>query len=212
MSACAHPSPQHTRHARRVMNDNARFFADQPGYAARSGAVRTNAVEVKPMGRGRKAVLAGKRILQGLNVRIHDFNVFAASLAEEMVVVRAAGMFVPGKSVAEMQLARKAGIAQQLHCPVHCGLPEGRIFAPDEIIQFLNSQMALLLKKNFNNPVALGCISQAFAAQEGGKGDKGISWKGGRVDHGRRTSQPFRNEKKQPLIPPRAAPQPFGAA
>lgn len=164
------------------------------------------------MGRGRKTVLAGKRILQCLNVRIHNFNVFAAPLAEEMVVMRAAGMFVAGETVAEMQFARQARIAQQFHGAVHGSLPEGRIFVPDEIVQFLNRQMAFLMKKNVDNSVALRCVSQALAAQEGGKGGGRISWKGGRVDHGKRTSQPFRNErKKQPLTPPRTALQPADA-
>ena len=159
VSARAHSSRKDPSHARGGITDM-RLFAGSPGYAAAASlwmphvlqtavsAVRTNAVEVKPVGRGRKAVLAGKRILQCLNVRIHDFNVFAAPLAEKMIVVRAAGMFVPGEAVAEMQFTRKAGIAQQLHGAVHCGLPEGRIFVPDEIVQFLNRQMAFLMKKN----------------------------------------------------------------
>ncbi len=95
----------------------------------------------------------------------------------------AAGVFVPGDAVAKAQLARKARAAQQLHRPVYGGLPEGRIFVPDQIVEILNGQMSFLLKKNLNNPVALGSVSQPFAAQKRAKGGIGIGWKGGRVTH-----------------------------
>lgn len=50
---------------------------------------------------------------------------------------------------------------------------------PDQIIEILNGQMSFLLKKNLNNPVALGSVSQPFAAQKRAKGGIGIGWKGG---------------------------------
>lgn len=132
---------------------------------------------------GRKTVLAGQSVLQRLNVRVHDFNVFAATFADEVIVMGAAGVFVPGDAVAKAQFARKARAAQQLHCPVYSGLPEGGIFVPNQIVEILNGQMPFLLKENLNNSITLRRISQTFATQERAKGGIGIGWKGGRIAH-----------------------------
>ena len=52
-----------------------------------SEALRTDAVQIQPVLRGRKSVLADKALLQGFDLRIDDLNALAAALADEMIVI-----------------------------------------------------------------------------------------------------------------------------
>ena len=66
-----------------------------------SEALRTDAVQIQPVLRGRKSVLADKALLQGFDLRIDDLNALAAALADEMIVVPVAGLLIPDDAPAE---------------------------------------------------------------------------------------------------------------
>ena len=72
-----------------------------------SEAVRTDAVQIQPVLRGRKPVLADKALLQGFDLRIDDLNALAAALADEMIVVPVAGLLIPDDAPAERNFLGK---------------------------------------------------------------------------------------------------------
>lgn len=129
-------------------------------------AVRANPVEVEAVDRGFEPVAAGQRVLQGFDLRVHDFDVASAALADKMIVVGVPGVLVPGEPVPKTDFPGQSRFAQQLHGAINRGLPERRIFAMDEIIDFFRCQVSVLAKKNFHNPLALRRVAQPLCFEE----------------------------------------------
>ena len=129
-----------------------------------SEAVRTDAVQIQPVLRRRKPVLADKALLQGFDLRIDDLNALAAALADEMIVVPVAGLLIPDDAPAERNFLGKPGLTQQLHRAVYRGLPHRRILSLNPAVQIVNGQVPLFLKKHGNDGSPLLRVVTTFSA------------------------------------------------
>ena len=90
-------------------------------------AARTEAVELKSVGFDRKSVPGGHFFLEPLNFFVFEFHDLLAAGADEMIVVALVRDVVVLCLRTEMPGLCKAGIAEQIECPIDSREPQMRI-------------------------------------------------------------------------------------
>ena len=112
-------------------------------------AARTEAVELKSVGRDGKSVPGGHFFLESLNFFVFKFHDLLAAGADEVIVVALVRDVVVLRLRAEVPGLCEAGIAEQIERPVDCreskmriGLRQlvihglrGNVFLPEEGVQ-----------------------------------------------------------------------------
>ena len=76
------------------------------------------------------------------------------------------GVFVAGQPIPEAHFAGESGLAKQLHGPVDRGLPEGRVFTVNPIIDFFGGKMPVFIEEDLHDPLTLRRIAQSLGFQE----------------------------------------------
>ena len=90
-------------------------------------AARTEAVKLKSVGFDGKSVPGGYFFLEPLDFFVFKFHDLLASGADEVIVVALMRDVVVFRLRAEMSGLRKAGIAEQIECPIDGCEPQMRI-------------------------------------------------------------------------------------
>lgn len=115
---------------------------------------------------GLETVAAGEGILQGFYLRIDHFDIAAAAFTDKVIMMGIPGVFVAGQPIPEAHFAGESGLAKQLHGPVDRGLPEGRVFTVNPIIDFFGGKMPVFIEEDLHDPLTLRRIAQSLGFQE----------------------------------------------
>ena len=124
-------------------------------------AFGTNTVYLQPVRNLLVTMLFYQLILGLLQFRAVDFLETAANRADKVIMmIMAVFVLIPLRSVAEIDNPAQIGLAQKLHRPRNCSIPDIFMLLLNNIVQFLHTNMLFGTQKRIHNRITRATLSE----------------------------------------------------